>query len=63
MRPAVFADEDADAMIIWTVGFRDAYLPTDFDRPLRLRRQSERNLGTSGAFRIGRPDVWRRPKR
>lgn len=66
MRLAVFADEDADAMIIWAIGFRDAYLPTDFYRLLRLRLQSERNLGTSGAFRIGRrrlapPEALRRP--
>lgn len=54
MRLAVFVDPDSETVVVWAVGFRDAYLPTDFYKLLRQRLQAERSVGTPGAFRIGR---------
>lgn len=54
MRLAVFLDEETDTAILWAVGFRDAYLPTDFYQMLSRRVTVERGLGTREARLIGR---------
>ena len=70
MRLVVYVGADTGSVVIWAVGFRDPYLPTDcynllhpsasFCILLRRRIPSERHLGTVGAFRIGK--VRRRPR-
>ncbi len=61
MRLAVFLDNETDTAVIWAVGFRDAYLPTDFYRLLRQRVEVERDLGTPGSALVGKTS--RRTKR
>ncbi len=61
MQLAVFLDNETDTAVIWAVGFRDAYLPTDFYRLLRQRVEVERDLGTPGSALVGKTS--RRTKR
>lgn len=62
MRIAVFLNEETDTAEVWAVGFRDAYLPTDFYRLLRERLKVERGLGTPGARLIGKTTTRRRKR-
>jgi hypothetical protein len=54
MRLAVFLDEETDTAVVWAVGFRDAYLPTDFYQMLSRRVTVERGLGTRGSSLVGK---------
>ena len=54
MRLAVLLDDETDTAVVWAVGFRDAYLPTDFYKLLALRVDVERALGTRGATLVGK---------
>ena len=56
-------DAETDTTVVWAVGFRDAYLPTDFYKQLHRRVEVERSLGTSGGTLIGRKRIKLRMRR
>lgn len=60
MRLAVYLDAETDTAVIWAIGFRDAYQPTDFYRLLRQRIQVEKDLGNPIALVVGKPVRRRR---